>query len=394
MSAEKNTLSISRRNFWKLSGAALGSISLATITPSTFAKTTTSVASEAALTFMPSSDNPIRLNFNENSLGMSPKALQIAIDTVPKAFRYADAEVVALKEQLAKHYHVSTEHILLTHGSTEGMRACMEAFSGPNAQYVGPELTYGDGERLAKNAGMSITKVPHNPDWSWDMDGLKKAAASHSGTSVVYLVNPNNPTSTITAADEIEAWIKSKPANTIFVVDEAYAEFVDDPAYRSVAGLIQAGIDNVALLKTFSKIHAMAGMRVGYVLSVPQNIEKISLHVGTEDLNYCGVCAASASLADATYLAYSKESNRESRKILTDVLDELGLTYLPSQTNFVFHTIKGSLKDYRQKMLENHIMIGKDFPPATDWCRISLGTPQEMQYVAASMRGLREKGFI
>ncbi len=394
MLAEKSAQSLTRRNLLKYSGVALGSLSIASLVPNVFAQTQSSTAVQSALAINPTQDNPIRVNFNENSLGMSPKAQQIAKDTVAKAFRYADAEVSDLKKQLAQFHGVSTDCLLLTHGSTEGMRACMEAYAGSNSQYVGPELTYGDGARLAENAKMKITKVPNKADWSFDLEGLKKAVTTYQGTSVVYLVNPNNPTSTVAPSAPIENWIKSKPKNTVFVVDEAYAEYVDNPAYRSVAGLIKAGLDNVLLLKTFSKIHAMAGMRVGYVLSVPKNIEKVSLHVATEDLNYCAVCAASASLADTSFLAYSKKSNNVARKIMTDVLDELKLSYLPSQTNFIFHKIKGALPDYQKRMAAAHILVGKDFPPATDWCRISLGTPEEMQYVANVMRSFRKSGLL
>lgn len=389
----QNKLSLTRRGLLRTSGIALGSWSLsAFFQPALAKKSALPMAPNTILT--PSQNNPIRINFNENALGMSPKAQQAAHDAVAKAFRYADAEVSELKDLIASRYQLSTQHLLLTHGSTEGMRACMAAYAGPEVQCVVPELTYVDGARLAANAGMDIKKIPNQENWAFDLDEMKRTVALHKGPSVVYLVNPNNPTSTVTPSDQIDAWIKSKPANTMFVVDEAYAEFVNDPAYHSVDSLIKAGLNNVLLLKTFSKIHAMAGMRVGYVLSSPENIERVSNYVGTEDLNFCAVCAAAQSLQDTDFLAYSKASNDQSRKIMMNVMDELGITYLPSQTNFIFHRLKGPQPEYRKAMQEEHILIGRDFPPATNWARVSLGTPQEMQYVAQIMKKLRTHEII
>ena len=387
-----NLPNMSRRGLFRASGAVLGGLSLMSLVGAAVAETAGVAPLEPLL--MPGRENPVRVNFNENALGMSPKAQAAAREAIAKAFRYADAEVAALKELIANMYGLSTEHVLMTHGSAEGIRAGIAAHAGNDVQFVGTELTYDDGPRHAGYAGMNIVLVPHKEDFSFDIDAMKKVVDAHKGASVVYLVNPNNPTSTITPSDEIEGWIKSKPANTVFIVDEAYAEFADDPAFRSVDGLIKAGLDNVLLLKTFSKIYAMAGMRMGYVLATPSNIEKLSRFVGTEDLNYCGACAAAESLQDKEFLALSKSTNLQSRKIITDVLDELGLAYLPSQTNFIFHRIHGRLEDYRKAMRDEHVLVGRKFPPADEWCRLSMGTPAEMAYVANAMRKLRANGAV
>lgn len=384
---------MSRRGLLRSSGAVLSGLSLSALIGN-HAQAKTEIAELTTTIVTPTQDNPIRINFNENSLGMSPRAQTAARQAISKAFRYADAEVSELKEIIAQGYGVPTDYLLLTHGSSEGIRASIAAHAGENVQLVGTELTYDDGPRHAKNAGMKVTLVPHKEDLSFDIDAMKKAVDSHKGVTVVYLVNPNNPTSTIVAADTLEEWIKSKPANTIFVVDEAYAEYATDPAFRSVDGMIKAGLDNVILLKTFSKMHAMAGMRVGYVLATPKNIEKISRFVGTEDLNYCAVCAAAESFKDKKFWALSQASNAQSFQIMKQALDELKLEYLPSQTNFVFHRVNGSVDDYRKAMKDSHIIVGRAFPPATQWCRVSLGTPGEMLYVAQAMKDLRASDRI
>ncbi|QPT11311.1 aminotransferase class I/II-fold pyridoxal phosphate-dependent enzyme [Serratia rubidaea] len=385
---DSHTLNVKRRQLLKLSGALAGGVALAGLSRSALADAQPS--SSAGFT-TPTAEHPIRINFNENALGMSPRAQAAARDAVVKANRYAKEEIIALRSQLAGRYQLPDESILLTAGSSEGIRAAIEAYATLDTQLVIPALTYGDGEHFAAIAGMKITKVPMLDGWQFDINGLKQAVANHAGPSLVYLVNPNNPTSTITPADLIEPWIASKPANTVFIVDEAYAEFVNDPRFRSVSPLLKQGADNVILLKTFSKIYAMAGMRVGYAVAQPALIARLANHVAGEKINFCGVDAALASLHDEAFVTYSKKSNDTSRQILLKTLDELGLDYLPSEANFVFFKLTTPLAAFQQQMKQAGILVGRAFPPADDWCRISLGTPQEMTFVAHTLKQFRSQ---
>ncbi|WP_392552537.1 aminotransferase class I/II-fold pyridoxal phosphate-dependent enzyme [Orbus wheelerorum] len=398
ISKTENRVILSRRNFLTYSGIAIGGISISSFLPKAFGSEiiskTTNVLPAVDTIATPSLENPVRLNFNENALGMSPNAQKAAISAVNKANRYAKAEIPLLSQSLAKHHNLSPEYILLTAGSSEGIRSSIAAWSGENTQFVIPELTYGDGEQFANIFNLPITKIPSLKDWAFDIDAFKAAVDQYPGRSIVYLVNPNNPTSTIAPTAQIIEWIPSKPKDTIFIVDEAYAEFVNDPNFQSVDTLIEQGYDNIVLLKTFSKIHAMAGLRVGYVLASPNNIKNISQFVAGEKLNYCGVCAALASMEDADFLAYSKQTTDTSRQIMEQVLDELGFYYLPSQTNFIFHQIGTDLAQYQQLLQDKHIFVGRAFPPADRWSRISLGTPGEMLYTANVLRQLRSQNLI
>ncbi|WP_416380297.1 MULTISPECIES: pyridoxal phosphate-dependent aminotransferase [unclassified Gilliamella] len=393
-----SNININRRKLLTFSSAAIAGLSINQFLSKAYAQQVQNTISYTLpmidKVVMPDAKNPVRLNFNENALGMSPNAKQAAINAVPKANRYAKAEIPLLNIRLAKHHNVNESQILLTDGSSEGIRSAIAAYVKPDTQLVIPELTYSDGEHFAKIFNLHISKVPSLPDWQIDLRGLQKAVENYKGSSIVYLVNPNNPTSTVLATDAIESWIKNKPKNTIFIVDEAYAEFVNDPAYKSVDHLIAEGCENIILLKTFSKIHAMAGLRVGYAVSSVENIKHITQYVAGEKLNYCGVCAALASMDDQTFLTYSKKAVDVSRQIMENVLSDLGLYYLKSETNFMFHKSPIDLKEYRDLMKSNFILIGRDFEPAKQWCRISLGTPGEMLYVANIMRGLKEKGKI
>ncbi|AGB82456.1 PLP-dependent enzyme, histidinol-phosphate/aromatic aminotransferase or cobyric acid decarboxylase [Serratia sp. FGI94] len=385
---DSHTMNVKRRQLLKLSGALAGGVALAGLSRSALAD---AQPSSSATFSAPTAEHPIRINFNENPLGMSPRAQAAARDAVVKANRYAKEEIIALRSQLAGRYQLPDESILLTAGSSEGIRAAIEAYATLDTQLVIPALTYGDGEHFAAIAGMKITKVPMLAGWQFDINGLKQAVANHAGPSLVYLVNPNNPTATITPAEVIEPWIASKPANTLFIVDEAYAEFVNDPRFRSVGPLLKQGADNVILLKTFSKIYAMAGMRVGYAVAQPALIARLANHVAGEKINFCGVDAALASLHDDAFVTYSKKSNDTSRQILLQALDALNLDYLPSEANFVFFKLNTPLAAFQQQMKQAGILVGRAFPPADDWCRISLGTPQEMTFVAHTLKQFRSQ---
>ena len=262
---------------------------------------------------------------------------------------------------------------------------------------VQPELTYGDGPDVAKRNNIPVKNVKMGPNWSIDLAALRKVATAEAKKHrvLVYLVNPNNPTSTIADSNEIFNWIKSQPKNTFFILDEAYAEFVTDPSFKSCNELVRQGFDNLVVLKTFSKIFAMAGMRLGYAVGAVNVINKIRDHVAYEVMmNQTTLAAALSELNDKEFLKESKESNDEAREILYKALKELNIPYLPSQTNFVFIDLKAPLKPFADRMKTEHILVGRPFPPAVQRCRISLGTPAEMRYFVEKLKEFRQKGWV
>ncbi|WP_084589282.1 pyridoxal phosphate-dependent aminotransferase [Cobetia amphilecti] len=386
----------SRRGFLGMSGAAIAGAALGQFLPgipSALAKET----APAAAVLKPSAKSPVRLNYNENALGMAPSAQRAAAASIPHSNRYPFAHLGKLQSLVATHHKVPSESILFTPGSSDAIRASVLAHATPDTQLVIPELTYGDGALYAGFYDLAIRKVPSSrEDWSFKISDMKQAVADHSGPSIVYLVNPNNPTSTIISSDELEAWVNDSRDDTLFIIDEAYAEFVNDPAFRSADHLIAGGAKNILLLKTFSKIHAMAGLRVGYAVGDVDRLEHVSHYVEDDamTLSYPGVMAATASMQSPEFLVHSKQSNDEARAIFTATLDELGWEYLPGQTNFVFHRISRPLKEFQTVMKERHVLIGRAFPPADGWCRMSLGTPEEMHYVAAVLREMKAKGIV
>lgn len=224
---------------------------------------------------------------------------------------------------------------------------------------------------------------------------MKKTVAGINGPVIVYFVNPNNPTSTIVDSKALHDWIRSRPADVFFVIDEAYAEYVRDPSFVSCKTLVDEGLENLCVLKTFSKIFAMAGMRLGFTYAAPAVVNKVRTQVAYDImLNNSAIAAALVELEDKDFIPNSRKANEDARVIVCKTLDELGIEYLDSQTNFIFMNLKAPLKPFQDRMKAENILVGRPFPPAVEWCRVSLSTPDDMKYFAAKLKEFRRKGWV
>lgn len=170
---------------------------------------------------------------------------------------------------------------------------------------------------------------------------------------------------------------------------------MDDPKFVSATTLVKEGYENLVVLKTFSKIFAMAGMRLGFAFAHPKTINQIRRHVAYDVMmNICSIEAGLAEITDKAFIDFSRSENAKARKLLCKALDELGIEYLRSQTNFVFMNLKAPLKPFAERMKAEHILVGRPFPPAVEWCRVSLGTPAETAYFVKKLREFRQKGWV
>ncbi|EON3357936.1 TPA: histidinol-phosphate aminotransferase family protein [Yersinia enterocolitica] len=385
-----------RRTLLKSSGLLLGGLTLGSVIPGAQAKN----SKTASQILIPSEQQPLLLNFNENSLGMSPKAHQAIIDALPTAFRYPDAAREQLITNIAAEYQLKTENISLGNGSSETIQAVIQAVihqaerDNKPIQLVVPDPTFNYAELYAKPFGIPIEKVVLTKEMAFDLPAMQKKVADFNGRSIVYLCNPNNPTATITPADLITAWVKNATPETLFILDEAYAEFVSNPAFSSAISLVQAGQKNVLVTRTFSKIFALAGLRIGYGIAHPELISMVENFVSLDNTNTAGAVAALASLQDKPFVQYSRQSTDQARRIVTQALDQLKLAYLPSEANFVFHRVTGDVKTYQNRMKQYHVFVGREFPPAVGWNRLTLGTPEEMIAFVTVLKMFRTKGWV
>ncbi|HCH49579.1 MAG TPA: aminotransferase class I [Proteus sp.] len=385
---------MNRRSFLTSSSLVIGSLSLSSFINSAYADA--KLSSKQIF----NAENPLLLNFNENSLGMSPKAKQAIIDALPNAFRYPDDARSALISELGKTFQLSDKHITLGNGSSETIQAAVQYVANKGqkeqkaVQLIVPDPTFNYAELYAAPLGVNIVKIPVDEKLAFDLKTMQKKADAFDGISMVYLCNPNNPTATLTPTAPLANWIKSAKENVFFIIDEAYAEFASTPEFTSAIALVQKGHKNLIVARTFSKIYALAGLRVGYGIAAPDVIEGIDTFVSIDNTNTAGAVAALASLNDRAYREYSRKSIDVSRQMVVDALNELQIEYVPSHANFIFHKVKGDVKTYQNRMKDAHIMVGREFPPAYGWSRLTLGTPEEMSYFVATLKAFRAKDWI
>lgn len=338
-------------------------------------------------------EGPIRLSSNENPLGISPKARSAIIEGIVDANRYPGGGRERLLEALAQKHGVGTEHVALGAGSTEVLKMAVDAVAGAGGTVIVADPTYEDTTWYSEMTDIPVLTVPLTNDQQHDIERMRAVAARAERPVVVYVCNPNNPTGTLTPSADIDAWIGEAPEDTYFLVDEAYFEYVDDPRYHSALRWVPDR-PNVMVARTFSKIHGMAGIRLGYMLAHADTVERLRRRHVRNNANHFANVAALASLQDPDFVRRSLETNAASRRIAYRVLDELSLAYFATHTNFVMHAIRGNVETHIQRMLDEGLRVGRPFPPMTDWNRVSFGLPDEVERWAEALRMFRKRGWV
>ena len=335
----------------------------------------------------------IRLSSNENPLGISPAARQAVVDAITVANRYPRDQREALVARLAAAHEVAPDQIVMGVGSSEVLQMAIQAYAGPRTRLVLADPTYEDAVTYQHTHAYEMVKVPLNASYEHDLGRMREAVGDDGRPAVVYICNPNNPTGGTTPSAAVDAWIGEARENVFFIVDEAYTEYVDDPAYHTALPWV-ASKPNVLVVKTFSKVYGMAGLRLGYGISHQSAAVRLNDFVAKNNTNQLALAAAEASLGDEALIQKSIQVNREAKRITIDVLDELGLEHLPTQTNFIMHRISGDLEQYRRRMADAGLRVGRAFPPMLEWNRLSFGLPEDMERFADTLRGFRQKGWV
>lgn len=369
-----------RRQFLLSSGAAVGALAMA-----------------LGPTRATSPEPPpplLRLNFNENALGMSPRAVRAIQDHLGDANRYPDQFSDRLTALVARLNGVGPEQVVLGAGSTDLIRMVVMAHGRGGATLVTAEPTFKIAEHYARPLGTRVLRLPLTPRFRLDLAAMREAAHAHDGPVLVYICNPNNPTATVVPARALREWIAGAGDNLFFLVDEAYHDYAHSPDYGSALELVREGHDNLFVTRTFSKVHGMAGLRVGYGFGTAAVAARIGAFAGADNVNMAGAVAAAASLEDEDWLPFSIDANRRARDTLYGVLGELGIEYIPSETNFAIHRIAGPLADYQARMRAANVLVGRAFARLEGWNRLSMGTPDEMEIFAAVLRDFRGRGWV
>ncbi len=279
----------------------------------------------------------IELGSNENPYGPSPRAKEAILAIIHDSFRYPDPLGADLKRALAAKHDVDIASILLGNGSHELLMQFAQVFAGPGVDVIASQFGFAVYAIAAQCAGATLRLAPCNADdhsmpRGHNLDAI--AAAITPATRLIYLANPNNPTGTWYSADDFAAFMTKVPANSVVVVDEAYAEFVDAPEWASALTL-HAQYPNLVVTRTFSKAYALAGLRVGYAIAHPGLIAVMERVRESFNVNSAGLAAAQAALGDDEHLQWVIARSVEQRNALTSALRARGLKVFPSQTNFL-----------------------------------------------------------
>ena len=338
-------------------------------------------------------DDRVRLSSNENPLGISPAAKDALVEAIVLSNRYPADQHRALVGKLAAAHEVGENQIVLGTGSAEVLQMAVQAFAAPRAKLVMADPTYEAVTNYQRTESYELVKVPLTPGHEHDLDRMREVVESSGHPALVYLCNPNNPTATITPSAAIDAWIADAPEHVFFLSDEAYIEYVEDDRMWSSLPWI-ANRRNVLVVRTFSKIYGLAGLRIGYGIAHPDTAARLSDFASRNNINQLAIAAAGASFRDEALMRKSRAANRESREMVEATLDELALKRMPTQANFLMHRINGDLATYRGRMAEAGFLVGRDFPPMLDWNRLSFGLPEDMGRFCDTLREFRGKGWI
>ena len=317
----------------------------------------------------------VQIDSNENAYGPLPSAMKAMQDTLARANRYPDFGYRELVSAIASWNGVKEDQVMLGTGSTELLRICAQAFSGPGKSIVVADPTFEGLEHFADQLGAPTVHVPLTGSYAHDLDAMLQRGGSNIG--LIYICNPNNPTASITPADELEAFLAKVPSDAVVMFDEAYHHFaIGMPGYRSF--MDHAG-DRVVVLRTFSKIYGMAGMRLGYGVASAATIEKMSKYRLPMDVNIVVAAGGLASLADDGAMKFASQRNATDRAEFSKQAASRNVTVIPSYANFFMLKTGRPAKQVIAGFRARNVLIGRPFPPMLDWIRVSLGLPEEMK---------------
>jgi histidinol-phosphate aminotransferase len=327
----------------------------------------------------------ITLDSNENPNGPSPAALNAIRGAMSLANRYPYEETGALTSAIARLHGVRTTQVILGCGSSEILRMAVQAYTSRTRPLVTALPTFETPREHAEAFGVPVRSVRLDASFRLNLAAMELDVP---GAGLVYVCNPNNPTATALGASAIAGFVervgRTSP-QTAILIDEAYHEYVDDPAYRTSVALAAAQ-RNVIVSRTFSKIHGMAGLRCGYAVAHAETIAKLAPFKLAAAVNQFAIAAAVAALGDTERVARERTINRETREYTRKLFQTLGYSVGPSETNFVLLNLQRDARAFRDACRRAGVILGRPFPPLDTYARISIGTMDEMQRAEAVFR--------
>lgn len=325
----------------------------------------------------------IKLASNENPLGPSKRVREALREYVGQAHMYPDGNATNLKALIAKELDVLPEQILIGNGSDEILKLIGEAYLNPGDEVIISESTFSEYQFVARLMGATEVLIPLK-EYTYDLEAFQEAITPK--TKIIFVCNPNNPTGTMVEREAFDRFIASVPEGILIVVDEAYYEYAKGPTYPDSLQWVR-NERNVIVTRTFSKIHGLAGLRIGYGISTPAIIRDIARTKEPFNVNSFAQLAAEVSFLDRDHVQASYDLNEEGKAYLTAELGELGFSVIPTFGNFIMAETKRDSRKLFTAMLKRGVIIrsGDIFNLPTH-IRITIGTMEENRRFVSALR--------
>jgi len=326
----------------------------------------------------------IKLASNENPLGPSPRAVAAIRQNLKEIHRYPEASAYYLKQELANIFKVKAEELIVTSGSSEAISLCLQAFVNPGDEVIFPRPSFLIYPILCHMIGATPVEIPLNADFSYDVE--KIVAGITRKTKVLILCNPNNPTGTIVTRSQLNFIWKNIPRDVVVISDEAYAEYVEEKNYGSALPWFRK--HPVLVVRTFSKIYGLAGLRIGYGIGPQEMIslmEKIRPPFNTTGL---AQEAARAALKDKAYVRQSLKNNASGKRYLYKELSLLKIPFTPTQANFILCNLSKPAGSLVQELERKGIIVRHMPAPGLNenYLRITIGTREQNEKLISQLK--------
>lgn len=321
----------------------------------------------------------IKLASNENPLGSSPKALTALREGSSALHRYPDGGAFRLREALANHWKVTLDHVILGNGSDEILGLLARTFLAPGDEAVMADQTFVIYKMEVTAAHGKPVVVPLK-QWRHDLRAMADAVTDR--TRLLFLCNPNNPTGTMVTADEVELLLSRVPAHVVVVFDEAYFEYVRSQQFPDSMAYVRLG-RNVIVLRTFSKIYGLAGLRIGYGVATAEIISFLNRVRPPFNANSLAQRAALAALGDEEHVARSRAVNEAGMRQTVNGLSSLGFSPIPSEANFVYVDVGRDGRAVFEALLREGIIIRHIEGPMV---RVTIGLEEENREFLAALK--------
>lgn len=324
----------------------------------------------------------IKLASNENPLGPSPAALAAMQKAVANLHLYPDGNAFYLKQKLAEKLGVAPANLILGNGSNEIIEFVGHALMGPGAEVVVSQYCFAVYPIVTRLFG-AIPIVVAAKDYGHDLTAM--LAAITPRTKVIFVANPNNPTGTLASREAVFRLVEQVPKNVLLVMDEAYIEFMEDPV--DLLPFIRSGErPNLLIMRTFSKIFGLAGLRLGYGIAAPELIAALETIRQPFNINAIAQAGALAALDDTEHVRRTRANNAGGLRFLSDALQEMKLEVIRSAANFILVRVSEGQRVFENLQKQGVIVRPMGGYQLPEWIRISVGTPKENERCVAALR--------